>query len=100
MKFLDSQEKRKLRDILSQSSHLQTAGDRTNFLKICGLDSYCSSIQVDKTFDNFFTNLITVLCKMNIKDKNSESKLDLVVFLEHFIDLEDNLSLEDKDLIQ
>lgn len=100
MKFLNPKEKAKLKEILSRSSQLETAENRINFIKLCGLDSYCSKIQVDQTFDKFFTNLVAVLSQVNIKDKNSESKLELVFFLEHFIELEHHLSVEDKDSLE
>jgi GUN4-like len=100
MKFLNPKEKAKLKEILSRSSQLETADNRINFIKLCGLDSYCSKIQVDQTFDKFFTNLVAVLSQVNIKDKNSESKLELVLFLEHFIEFEHHLSVEDKDSLE
>lgn len=100
MKFLNPKEKAKLKEILSKSSQLETAENRINFIKLCGLDNYCSKIQADQTFDKFFTNLVAVLSQVNIKDKNSESKLELVLFLEHFIEFEHHLSVEDKDSLE
>jgi hypothetical protein len=75
MNFLNANEKAKLKEILSKSSQLETA-------------------------EKFFTNLVAVLSQVNIKDKNSESKLELVIFLEHFIELEHHLSVEDKDSLE
>jgi WD40 repeat protein len=100
MEFFTAQEQGKLKEILSKSSQLQTADNRINFIASCGLDIYSGSIQVDKNFDNFFTNLIAVLCKNNVKNESAEEKLALVIFLEHFIQLEDNLSEVDKDSIE
>lgn len=99
MEYFTGPEQGKLKKILFNSSHLRLPDNRINFMEVCGLERYSSEIQPDKNFDNFFTSLVAVLCKNNVK-KRGEEKLALVIFLETFLHLEDNLSTEDKDSIE
>ncbi|GAA6623272.1 hypothetical protein [Scytonema sp. NUACC26] len=102
MDFLNAQEKVQLQRILAKISGLQTASERSDFLTICSLRNYCSSISFDCSTDKFVSSLIVQLSKFKIISGNSK-KLGLVVLLEYINELgeyEIGLSPEDRDFIQ
>ncbi|MEQ8462806.1 hypothetical protein [Coleofasciculus sp. E1-EBD-02] len=99
MDFLNFQEKAQLQQILSRSSLLQTADDRSNFLVFCGLEKSCGSIQLDKPLTKFLISLLVQLSQIYVTFNGSERR-GLVVFLEYLIQLDYNLSTEDREFIQ
>jgi hypothetical protein len=102
MDFLNAQEKVQLQRILAKISGLQTASERSDFLSICSLRNYCSSISFDRSTDKFVSSLIVELSKFEIISGNSK-KLGLVVLLEYINELgeyELSLSPEDRNFIQ
>ncbi|HBB32217.1 MAG TPA: hypothetical protein DDZ80_27575 [Cyanobacteria bacterium UBA8803] len=99
MDFLNSQEKFQLLRILTKSSQLQTADERSNVLAFCGLDQYCGLVQLDQPLGKFVISIYATLSQVYVTVDNSE-KLGLVVFLEYLSQIDFNLSEEDKKFIQ
>jgi WD40 repeat protein len=103
MKSLNSEEQRKLKEILANSSQLKTADSRIDFIGASPLSSVLNLIRTDqRDFNGFFNHLITEVSKLRpIKDNESSAeKLALVILLEYFIQSEQNLSLEDEEFIK
>jgi len=98
MQVISPQEKAKLIRILTNISLLQTAEDRRNFLSLCGLDNYCSLVNLDTTLDKFIISLLSKLFKPSVSNKDSK-ELELVILLEHINQFQLNLSSEDNQFI-
>ncbi|MBW4595515.1 MAG: caspase family protein [Brasilonema angustatum HA4187-MV1] len=98
MEFLNPQEKTQLQRILARNSQFQTANDRNSFLAFCGLEEYCSSIQIDQPLSKFLISLFATLSKVYITVDNSQ-RLGLVVLLEYITLIDSCLSTEEQDFI-
>ncbi|MCE2669790.1 MAG: toll/interleukin-1 receptor domain-containing protein [Microcystis sp.] len=94
MEFLNDNEKIQLQRILTRSSQLLTPDDRSNFLKLCGLEKYSSLVQIDKSLDKFAVSLLATLSTVYIADK-----LGLVIFLEFLSQIDSSLSDSDRQFI-
>ena len=81
MEFLTLDETVGLQRILTNSSQMETADDRSNFLSLCDLKNNCD-LQVDKTPSKFAVSLLVQLSKVYIHDGELE-KLGLIHFLEY-----------------
>lgn len=99
MKFINFKEKSYLKRILTKSSQLQTDYERRIFLTLCGLERYCSLVQLNSPSDIFINSILATLSKNDITVDNSE-RLDLILFLEHINQLDSSLSTEDQKFIQ
>jgi hypothetical protein len=99
MEFLNPEEKHQLQRILTKSSQLQTAYERSNLLTFCGLESSCGLIQLDQPSGKFVISLCSTLSKVYITVENSE-RLGLIVFLEYINQIDSSLSTDEQDFIQ
>ena len=97
--FLNPQEKIQLRQVLAKSSQLRSPEDRTQFLTFCGLEQYCTLVQIEQIPDKFSISIYNELCKDYITVLQGV-KLALVIFLEYLTQLDSSLSQEDKKFIE
>jgi hypothetical protein len=98
MEFLTLDETVGLQRILTNSSQMETADDRSNFLSLCDLKNNCD-LQVDKTPSKFAVSLLVQLSKVYIHDGELE-KLGLIHFLEYLLKLDSHLPAQDKSFIE
>ncbi|MGK7871793.1 MAG: hypothetical protein AB4426_00220 [Xenococcaceae cyanobacterium] len=100
MQFLTYPESSQLQKILINNTVLQTADVdfRSALLTNCGLGKYCSLMPLDKPPLQFVIILCQKLSEVDITVDASQ-RLGLIVFLEYIIQLDINLSPEEKSFI-
>lgn len=99
MEWINPPEKFRILQILTQSDQLQTADNRRNLLRFCGLEKYSGLVQLDKPAEQFAISVISTLSNVSLTVESSR-KIGLVVFLDNLSQLDSSLSDEDKDFIQ
>ncbi|MFB2837803.1 hypothetical protein [Floridanema evergladense] len=103
MKFLSSEEKKYLMEILRRIfSDYQTADERKNLLSIYELTDFANSLHLDSTTDKFVIELSVKLSQSYFSwERETKQTLALIIFLVNALDNKSSfLNKEDRKFIQ
>lgn len=98
-KFLNVGEIVTLKQILTSSEILQTAEERRNFLRLCGLENASNAIQLDKPLNQFVLSILAQLTRVH-SQTNSSTRLGLVVFLEILAETDSSYNEKDRTFFE